>query len=48
MEADLHSIERDLAPTEGQSPKSTITIGATLPLTGSESRIGGFFKEALA
>lgn len=25
--------------------KTQITIGATLPLTGSEARIGGFFKE---
>src|SRR5215470_19543510 len=27
------------------SDKAEIVIGATLPLTGSESRIGGFFKE---
>src|SRR5215470_2259080 len=29
----------------GSEEKSKITIGATLPLTGSEARIGGFFKE---
>src|SRR5262249_38121911 len=27
------------------SDKTEIVIGATLPLTGSESRLGGFFKE---
>src|SRR5882724_12841939 len=27
------------------APATGILIGATLPLTGSESRIGGFFKE---
>src|SRR5215470_18923532 len=29
----------------GSVEKSKITIGATLPLTGAEARIGGFFKE---
>ncbi len=29
----------------GSSDRSEIRIGATLPLTGSEARIGGFFKE---
>ena len=27
------------------SPHSRVSVGATLPLTGSEARIGGFFKE---
>jgi branched-chain amino acid transport system substrate-binding protein len=26
-------------------PRGTVSIGATLPLTGAEARIGGFFKE---
>ena len=30
---------------EPQAERSEILIGATLPLTGSEARIGGFFKE---
>ncbi len=29
----------------GSSEKAEIRIGATLPLTGAEARIGGFFKE---
>jgi branched-chain amino acid transport system substrate-binding protein len=32
-------------PKGASSDKAEILIGATLPLTGSESRIGGFFKE---
>jgi branched-chain amino acid transport system substrate-binding protein len=32
-------------PSGAASAGSTILIGATLPLTGSESRIGGFYKE---
>ncbi len=36
-----------LAACKGRGPseKTEIRIGATLPLTGSEARIGGFFKE---
>ncbi|MFL5300992.1 MAG: amino acid ABC transporter substrate-binding protein [Anaeromyxobacteraceae bacterium] len=30
---------------QAQAAPSKITIGATLPLTGAEARIGGFFKE---
>jgi branched-chain amino acid transport system substrate-binding protein len=30
---------------QAQAPAEAISIGATLPLTGSESRIGGFYKE---
>jgi len=30
---------------EAPAAKTSITVGATLPLTGSEARIGGFFKE---
>lgn len=26
-------------------PLAKVSVGATLPLTGSEARIGGFFKE---
>jgi branched-chain amino acid transport system substrate-binding protein len=33
------------APSGAASSGSTVLIGATLPLTGSESRIGGFYKE---
>jgi branched-chain amino acid transport system substrate-binding protein len=34
------------APGSGEAPvKATIKIGATLPLTGAEARIGGFYKE---
>jgi branched-chain amino acid transport system substrate-binding protein len=35
------------APGSGEAPvvKTAITIGATLPLTGAEARIGGFYKE---
>src|SRR5215470_2521074 len=29
----------------GSEEKNQITVGATLPLTGAEARIGGFFKE---
>ncbi len=29
----------------GRSPPTRVAIGATLPLTGAEARIGGFFKE---
>jgi branched-chain amino acid transport system substrate-binding protein len=32
-------------PSVAKDDKAEISIGATLPLTGSESRIGGFFKE---
>jgi len=31
--------------SKGRSAPKQISIGATLPLTGSEARIGGFFKE---
>jgi branched-chain amino acid transport system substrate-binding protein len=36
-----------LAPAAGHAaePRTKVAIGATLPLTGSEARIGGFFKE---
>lgn len=30
---------------QAQAPAEAVSIGATLPLTGSESRIGGFYKE---
>src|SRR5215470_2439502 len=30
---------------EAPAAKTAIAVGATLPLTGSEARIGGFFKE---
>jgi branched-chain amino acid transport system substrate-binding protein len=33
------------AQTAAAPPGDAISIGATLPLTGSESRIGGFYKE---
>ena len=32
-------------PVQAAAPRGKISIGATLPLTGSEARIGGFFKE---
>jgi branched-chain amino acid transport system substrate-binding protein len=34
-----------LAPARALAAKDRIVIGATLPLTGAEARIGGFFKE---
>ncbi len=34
-----------LSPAPRAAEKSRILIGATLPLTGSEARIGGYFKE---
>ncbi len=35
-----------VAPASSRAaPPSQVSIGATLPLTGSEARIGGFFKE---
>ena len=33
------------APAAARAAKDTVVIGATLPLTGSEARVGGFFKE---
>ena len=33
------------APARAAEPRTKISIGATLPLTGAEARIGGFFKE---
>jgi len=33
------------SPSAAAAPATGVLIGATLPLTGSESRIGGFFKE---
>jgi len=33
------------ASPSGGASASSVTIGATLPLTGAESRIGGFYKE---
>jgi branched-chain amino acid transport system substrate-binding protein len=33
------------APVTAEADKNRIVVGATLPLTGAESRIGGFFKE---
>jgi len=45
------SNQQQQAPGQGTSPAASapsaneILIGATLPLTGAESRIGGFFKE---
>src|SRR5437879_1755396 len=36
----------DQAPAAGeQAATQAIVIGATLPLTGAEARIGGFYKE---
>src|SRR6267143_6787314 len=32
-------------PTRAARAEDTIKIGATLPLTGAEARIGGFYKE---
>jgi branched-chain amino acid transport system substrate-binding protein len=34
-----------LLPARALAAKDAIAIGATLPLTGSEARVGGFFKE---
>ncbi len=34
-----------LAPARAAADKTKIVVGATLPLTGSEARVGGFFKE---
>ncbi|HET7752831.1 MAG TPA: amino acid ABC transporter substrate-binding protein [Anaeromyxobacteraceae bacterium] len=34
-----------LTPTQAHSAEQTIKIGATLPLTGAEARVGGNFKE---
>jgi len=34
-----------LLPGGARAAKDAIVIGATLPLTGSEARVGGFFKE---
>jgi branched-chain amino acid transport system substrate-binding protein len=33
------------APAAARAAKDTVVIGATLPLTGAEARVGGFFKE---
>jgi branched-chain amino acid transport system substrate-binding protein len=33
------------AAARAAEPKTSVTIGATLPLTGAEARVGGFFKE---
>jgi branched-chain amino acid transport system substrate-binding protein len=34
-----------LAPARALAAKDQVLIGATLPLTGAEARVGGFFKE---
>jgi branched-chain amino acid transport system substrate-binding protein len=34
-----------LPTTSGAADRSKILVGATLPLTGTEARVGGFFKE---
>jgi branched-chain amino acid transport system substrate-binding protein len=34
-----------LAPARSLAAKDRILVGATLPLTGAEARVGGFFKE---
>jgi branched-chain amino acid transport system substrate-binding protein len=34
-----------LAPAPALAAKDQVLIGATLPLTGAEARVGGFFKE---
>ena len=34
-----------LAPSSAHAAKDKIVVGATLPLTGAEARVGGFFKE---
>ena len=34
-----------LAPAFSAAPRNKVSVGATLPLTGSEARVGGFFKE---
>ncbi|HET8538861.1 MAG TPA: amino acid ABC transporter substrate-binding protein [Anaeromyxobacter sp.] len=34
-----------LPPATARAAKDKIVIGATLPLTGAEARVGGFFKE---
>jgi branched-chain amino acid transport system substrate-binding protein len=34
-----------LLPARADAAKDKIVIGATLPLTGAEARVGGFFKE---
>src|SRR5664279_993731 len=33
------------SPGTAAQPPTKVSVGATLPLTGSEARIGGFFKE---
>ncbi len=33
------------SPASAAAPRTKVSVGATLPLTGSEARIGGFFKE---
>jgi branched-chain amino acid transport system substrate-binding protein len=33
------------APSRGAAPPTRVSIGATLPLTGAEARVGGFVKE---
>jgi branched-chain amino acid transport system substrate-binding protein len=33
------------AAARAAGPKTSVSIGATLPLTGAEARVGGFFKE---
>ncbi|MEI6472693.1 MAG: hypothetical protein WCO20_08625, partial [Holophagaceae bacterium] len=32
-------------PAQAAPPRARVSVGATLPLTGSEARIGGFVKE---
>ena len=34
-----------LVPAPARAAKDKVVIGATLPLTGGEARVGGFFKE---
>jgi branched-chain amino acid transport system substrate-binding protein len=34
-----------LSPAPARAAKDQVLIGATLPLTGAEARVGGFFKE---
>jgi branched-chain amino acid transport system substrate-binding protein len=34
-----------LVPSPARAAKDKVVIGATLPLTGAEARVGGFFKE---
>lgn len=41
----LSALALAAAPPAARAAKDQIVIGATLPLTGAEARVGGFFKE---